>query len=323
MEIINECCRVLSHSTRFDERCQAYHKLIKCNCKPITTGNLEEIIVCIIGHIPVPINEYGEADKLEKKFFDCCEEGKLASEASIHILSSVAHCDERKRENIFEVCIVPAIKLCATFRVSINTWSSQLVEKKVDELLTRIISCKNLKTVEQVFADTEIFSMVLKSILPDLTRDRWKKSEQSRSTYIYMVKRSNGDILTEYFGHLFPFMLMMVDDYVNSHVVSGLTCLQHILNEVPYSELRFLGRSDVIYDALMKKLYTREPIVANLLLPCLLSCLECIETKMMRMRGCELTKHDECLDIIMRNCHLSDNVAMKRLGHPRILLEEI
>lgn len=275
--------------------------------------SIDDAIDCIhalIKSVRLPSDKYGDVQQKDKEAQNSCEYACLACAIINKVVSSLSEIDGVKMK--WKRLLPGILTLCAPLQISINPWSNSVSDLTSKGLLMFLLQLCGLNSNKKPISQEWIFRDTLEFIRPNLIGEAWKESSMARLTFIYLVMNTDADILTEYLDKILPFALTLTDDFAPMHATSGIKCIHHILNAVPPAEIRFRGRGDVLYDALSKKIYTREPAIAEVLVPCLLQSLQCIETEMMRKRGCRIPKHDECFDAILNNFHLSSDVLIKR-----------
>ncbi|XP_077971929.1 TELO2-interacting protein 2-like [Styela clava] len=275
---------------------------------------LSDIVDRLVGSLSISPQHHVKG-ALEEKNSKACTLACLVCHVLNGITKELETCDQDYRTEVFSRCFFHYIKLCAQTQQEVNYWCDRHTESCGNQTISSFINIGGYRSVGDALEDrsNEIFKSRLKKQVSLLNREQWKESTAAKSLFIYLLLRANGDILTENLDMFIPFTLLMVDDFVPKNTIMGLKCMKHILHEVPPAEIRFRGRAEVIHDALVKKLYTRDSDVSKVLISCIMQSLDCLESEMMRKRGCSIPRHDECFEIVLNNFHLSSDNLVKRV----------
>lgn len=114
---------------------------------------------------------------------------------------------------------------------------------------------------------------VLKYIQPKFRKETWKKNPCYRHVYQQVLFQLSLADMAEALPVVLPPALLLVDDYMTHNQRLGLSCVRHIVVNIPPSELDQQGRLEVLFDALKHLLYVKEPDVIVELHTCLRSLL--------------------------------------------------
>ncbi|KAM7309166.1 TELO2-interacting protein 2 [Ixodes scapularis] len=110
---------------------------------------------------------------------------------------------------------------------------------------------------------------VLKHIQPKLKKNTWKKNPCYRHVYKNALYQLGDSESSDALSLLLPPGLLLVDDYMTHNQRLGIQCVQHIISKATPTELQWHGHFDVIFDALKRLLYVKEPEVITELHSCL------------------------------------------------------
>lgn len=136
---------------------------------------------------------------------------------------------------------------------------------------------------------TNLATNIIKHILPNLTKDTWKKNPCYRHIYRRALLQIKLPHLSDHLHLVLPPALLLVDDYMMHNQLLGVSCLQHIIVNVSPTELQWQGRSEVMYDALKHLLYVREPKIVEEVYVCFMTFLFTADVKLCSL----LTAYEE------------------------------
>uniref|UniRef100_H2ZMW4 Uncharacterized protein n=1 Tax=Ciona savignyi TaxID=51511 RepID=H2ZMW4_CIOSA len=111
---------------------------------------------------------------------------------------------------------------------------------------------------------------------------------------------------------ILPPMLLMIDDYNAPSILSGLTVCETLFELVPKAEVRIYNRGDVIFDALLHKLYSQDAEVLDKSLSCMLSCLAVLERDPKKADHLRLTtRYDQIFEVLLSNVSTSTQIPLR------------
>lgn len=150
--------------------------------------------------------------------------------------------------------------LCFAHGDAEQPWCSESSSKASRDLLTLLRS--------HCASSGRLALAVLKRIQPKLKKETWKKNPCYRHIYKNALYELEDSEASEALSMLLPPGLLLVDDYMTHNQRLGILCVQHIVSKVAPTELQWHGHFDVIFDALKRLLYVKEPQVITELHSC-------------------------------------------------------
>ncbi|XP_063227667.1 uncharacterized protein LOC134533872 isoform X2 [Bacillus rossius redtenbacheri] len=261
-------------------------------------GNLLNSIQITTSSSFVPVKPDGNIRPLEENDFKDfvsrveCNLRELISNLSelIYLLRDVSQ-HVTVFSNAGNDVVVPLILLCGEHRKP-NSWNSENTVNNVNEilqLLCKLCSCKQLSDIllETSTIGGKKFGALLKPCLLSLRPKLLKDTWKT-----------------------FP---------------AAIACFQWILNEVKTcAELGWHGRGDVVFQALQRVLYEREPALVGPLVSCLALLLDKLERARFSLeKDHAWCRYDDVLEVYLRNMEMEGRPALRRayLGALPHLLE--
>lgn len=159
-----------------------------------------------------------------------------------------------------------------------------------------------------------IIKPLLSLLRSRLTRETWKKQPNAKHALVWTLRQLKHPHLSPHLLSLLPPLLMLLDDHESYHKVLGLSAMTHLIKNTDPSELRWYGRSEVIYEAIKNILYVREVEVIHSLHGCLVHLLPVLEgphpvsVTMPR----KPTRTDEVFRILLNNLDMESKIALRK-----------
>lgn len=235
--------------------------------------------------------------------------------------------DKRFTRKVLTGACSACVLVCATYYGSYE-WSNETCQKLSTDLLGIILQASSSPSIFRLlcgYSEVEeppvdfifqngIFEDSFQLLKKRMNKLTWKKEPASRRVFWWLLHHMKHPFVGEHLNSLLPPALLFVDDYDPSNKLLGIKCLQHIVNEVDPTELRWYGRIEVIYQALEPLLYQQDDEVIKALLPCLLSILAISEknhegTKNAPRRP---NRYDKVFQTVLCNMEGEQKLALRR-----------
>ena len=199
-------------------------------------------------------------------------------------------------------------------------WTSFESNKTACHLLKDILVYKKKPSLAALLCEdcetqSGYFTILAKRLLPQLTKANWKQNPAAVSVFstcLCEVKFPNTSVFLD---QLLPPSLLFSDDHELKSKVLGVNCLHHIIQNTSASELSWFNRIDVIYSSLERLLYTHEPELLTVLLPCVLDLLKVFDglevVKSVVVRP--VTKADDVFLRLLSDMHLENNLKPRQI----------
>nr|XP_046242484.1 TELO2-interacting protein 2 [Scatophagus argus]XP_046242485.1 TELO2-interacting protein 2 [Scatophagus argus] len=162
-----------------------------------------------------------------------------------------------------------------------------------------------------------ILGGILDVLQPQLTKDSWQRCEAVKLVFAWTLLQVTRPSLSCYLLRLLPPSLLFNDHYRPENCMLGIRCLHHIVLNTPAADLRQLNRAEVLYQALIKHLYTTEAAVIQSALLCLLDVLLVLEKppsslapSSPRRKPC---RHDDVLRLVLTHMEAEQKVALRHV----------
>ncbi|XP_064619771.1 TELO2-interacting protein 2-like [Lineus longissimus] len=232
-------------------------------------------------------------------------------------------------EEIIKAAIVDIMLICFTSMEQTLWTKNDCVDctKSVMKVLLEMTGCRFVKDIlcgtteyfECKLFPKGIYSQLLSRMQPHLTKELWKRNPATTEAFCQSLLHVQMPELGGYLDHIFPLVLLLIDDYMTTNKLMGLKCLEHLIKNTSSAELKWYGRVDVLYDALFQQLYSKETPVIEITLPCLLAVLKIAEvsplkTDQPRVYG----RYDKVFVQVLTNMEM-ENLLVLRQAYTKCL----
>lgn len=164
---------------------------------------------------------------------------------------------------------------------------------------------------DQVLFRNGLLGIILNEVIPTFHRDTWKKNVPNMHAILWCLKKITYPNLGNYVSKLVPPLLLLADDYMTDHKLLGILSLSHLIENVIPTDLKLYNHADVIYDALMKQLYSNQGDVYEVTLECLLKLLPVLQSKPAMINHDSFTCWDKTFVKIMNNVDLASKINVE------------
>ncbi|CAH1783821.1 unnamed protein product [Owenia fusiformis] len=195
-------------------------------------------------------------------------------------------------------------------------------------LIDHIINLCDANDLLELLSGTEntlfpdgLIATVLKQLQPALSKECWKRNPMALHCYRWCLFKMSHPHLGEFIDHVLPPALLLIDDYLPKNKISGIKCVQHIVNNVAPTQLLRYGRADVLFSALESQLYTNDQKLLKNVHACILSIIEILDRSKME-KTLSVTRYDSILKTILTNMEIDDKIKFRRF-YSGILIQYI
>lgn len=161
-----------------------------------------------------------------------------------------------------------------------------------------------------------VFRDALALLRARLRKDTWESYPEDKAIFSWMLHQVTRPWLSEFLSQVLPPSLLFSDDYRVENKVLGVTCLHHIIRNVPAAELQQYNQAQVMYHALKNHLYTAEAEVIEVVLPCLLDLLPVLQIPPPALGEYQKDKQnptDEILQLVLTHMEMEHKIALRRV----------
>nr|XP_057928122.1 TELO2-interacting protein 2 [Doryrhamphus excisus] len=161
-----------------------------------------------------------------------------------------------------------------------------------------------------------ILGGVLDDLQPQLTRDSWRRGgEAAKLVFAWTLLQVTRPALAPQLPRLLPPALLLSDHHAVENCMLGVACLHHIVLHTPACELRQYNRGQVVYQTLLKHLYSSQAPLLQRVLACLLDLLLVLEkppssVSPPRRKPC---RHDDVLRLLLTHMEAEHKVLLRRV----------
>ena len=155
---------------------------------------------------------------------------------------------------------------------------------------------------------------VLNEVLSKLTRTTWKLNPAASRVFQRCLLATRQPLLSDFLPMFLPPTLLFVDDFEAENRLSGLRCLHHIMQHASKTELRWYGRSDVIYDSLLRAWFGCDDVALEAVILCLFEVLDIVESSPRRATSPRSWgRHDDVFAKYLTNMEMESKVPLRRV----------
>nr|XP_033805784.1 TELO2-interacting protein 2 isoform X2 [Geotrypetes seraphini] len=185
-------------------------------------------------------------------------------------------------------------------------------QKEVMDALLRASGCES--EAELLGGPGGIFRAVMGVLKPDLSKDIWDKNPATKEVFSWTLQQVTRPWLSDHLDSVMAPALLLSDDYRNENKILGVSCLHHIVLNVPAAELCQYNRAHVVYHALYHHLYTPEADLIQAVLLCLLDLLPVLEKETLvsgepRQSNC----CDDLIQLILTHMEMESRILLRRV----------
>lgn len=186
---------------------------------------------------------------------------------------------------------LPNLLLLVAGNVNPSLWCSdscQILTNETLNILQKLYKCEHISQIFDLTVQSKDHSfkaksskVCLSSILLHkfeilLTRERWEKNPFLCEAFIWYVIQSEPDQLNKCINQVMALALNFLHDHETGNKLKGLKVLDQLIEKVTNEELRWYNRAEVIYDALITHIYSKEAQVLDNVIPQVFSILKVI-----------------------------------------------
>uniref|UniRef100_A0A3Q1EXY6 TELO2 interacting protein 2 n=1 Tax=Acanthochromis polyacanthus TaxID=80966 RepID=A0A3Q1EXY6_9TELE len=162
-----------------------------------------------------------------------------------------------------------------------------------------------------------ILGNVLDILQPQLSKESLFRCESVKFVFSWTLLQVTRPALSPLLSRLLPPSLLLSDHHRPENCMMGVQCLHHVVLHTAAADLRQFNRSEVLYQALFRLLFTTEEAVIQLALSCLLDLLLVLEKppaslapSLPRRKSC---RHDDMLRLVLTHMEAEHKVALRRV----------
>ncbi|KAJ7993786.1 hypothetical protein DPEC_G00258330 [Dallia pectoralis] len=219
------------------------------------------------------------------------------------------------------VPLAPVLCVFAVTHMQEQAWTNEASRTAASNLLAALVKAGDWKNVTQLLCGKEndmcqpgVLGATLNILLADLKKDNWKRNQATKHVFAWILMQIGRPWLADYLEKVFPPSLLISDDYCTENQVLGMRCLNHIILNVPAADLRQYNRAQVLYHALFNHLYTSEPQLIEVVLPCMIDLLAVLE----KTPDCpglprKPNRYDDVLRLTLTHMEMEHKLALRRV----------
>lgn len=199
-----------------------------------------------------------------------------------------------------------------------SRWTTVQSVECAKSLLATVCTANGCDTFDSLLNANEgkfgLLQHVLNDVLPKLTRTTWKLNPVASHVFRRCLLVTRQPLLSDFLPMFLPPTLLFVDDFEAENRLSGLRCLQHIMQHCSKTELRWYGRSEVIYDSLLRSLFGCDDVALDAVILCLFDVLGVVEVSPRRATGPRSWgRHDDVFAKFLGNMEMESRVPLRRV----------
>ena len=235
--------------------------------------------------------------------------------------STIDHLQKYKSWIIKQSCWHLMLFVCS--RLGRFSWTNPELQEMCEKTLNILCKITGHKDVRELLAGSTsneriilgdgVFGRFLDHLSLVFTKDNWRKNLTWKHSLIWCITKIKYPNLGKHVPKIVPFLLLMVDDYVNNNKILGITTLVYVINNVNASDMNLYGHGKVVYEALFSQLYSGDSNIFELTLPCLNKILNFIEPNSDCVSSFSWTLWDKTVEKIIQNIECSNNIQTRQV----------
>ncbi|XP_053318614.1 TELO2-interacting protein 2-like [Spea bombifrons] len=222
---------------------------------------------------------------------------------------------------ILRCATAPILILCGAHSLD-RPWTNDLSRTLTAQLLRKLIYASNCDSVTDLLrgpSDREsefgTFREVLRLLRPRLCKETWQSHPDAPHVFSWVLSLVPRPWLPEFLSQVLPPALLLSDDYKPENKVLGISCLRHIIRNVPSAELRQYNRALVVYQALRNHLYATDADVIEVALPCLLDLFPVLHKRPPAVGEYQKDGEDpsdQVMQLVLTHMEMEHKIALRR-----------
>lgn len=215
---------------------------------------------------------------------------------------------------------VHCLLLVAQFSDS-DLWNTEEVREVSIKLGDALLDMVHCRTFHELLCDppddslltSGLFKQVMVEIQPKFQKDCWKQNPTVPRIFFWSISHVKSPFMSDQIKHVLPSSLLLVDDHQPEFKILGIKSLHLLMSECSREELRWHGRSEVIYEVLQHQLYSNEADVLNVTMPALFCVLEINDGIPAKAPPPRIeTRYDSILDRLLQSMEMEDKIVIRR-----------
>jgi len=266
-------------------------------------------------------NEEEACEDMSKKFGENARIACTAMEIFNHLLSKLSSCTEQQKnrtvERVARTLSCGALIICLEHEQACR-WTTKQSAECAKSLLATLCKANGHVTLDSLLNASDskfgLLQHILNEVLPKLTRTTWKLNPVASHVFRRSLLVTRQPLLSDFLPMFLPPTLLFVDDFEAENRLSGLRCLQHIMQHCSKTELRWYGRSEVIYDSLLRALFGCDDVALDVVILCLFEVLDIVEVSPRRATSPRSwCRHDDVFVKYLTNMEMESQVPLRRV----------
>uniref|UniRef100_A0A8C5WCR1 TELO2 interacting protein 2 n=1 Tax=Leptobrachium leishanense TaxID=445787 RepID=A0A8C5WCR1_9ANUR len=202
-------------------------------------------------------------------------------------------------------------------------WTSEASRTHTKLLLRSLLKLSGCDTVTDLLRGApdqqpacRIFNEALELLSPRLCKETWESNPDAKLVFSWMLHQVSRPWLSEFLSRIMPPSLLLSDDYRRENKLLGISCLHHIIKNVPAADLRQFNRALVVYHALRNHLYTTDTAVTEASLSCILDLLPVVQKSPPAIGEYQKEADnpaDQIMQLVLTNMEMEHRIDLRRL----------
>ncbi|XP_050417286.1 TELO2-interacting protein 2 [Patella vulgata] len=248
-------------------------------------------------------------------FKGCSDRTELSLTLLQIVFDKLNNGHNKNRKKLVQL-ILPDLMILLSSNLEISFWSPAKVVKITEltlEKLKNIFECEDDSLNKLFFPEdyttalSSVYRQYLMKIKTRLNKSNWMKNPNIQKSFEWMLKQITFPHLSDFIDHVLPPSLNFVDDFNVENKCCGVRCLGHVISNTTREELRWYGRSDVVYDVLQHQLFNHDAKLIQILHPVLLNLLP-----VFGKLPDPIDNHHKVFNIILRDVEFENNIINRR-----------
>ncbi|RXG70233.1 TELO2-interacting protein 2 [Armadillidium vulgare] len=224
------------------------------------------------------------------------------------------------------------------FFYSDHFWSDERCSAIAYKILNQLLNFFKCKNINELFFGGDNINKAFKKLYPNgvlkllleefvsiFKKNSWKNYPSYKDTFSWILFNVQSPQMSDYVVYFLPPALFILDDWELENKVYGVKALQHMMKNLPSSELRWYGRANVIFDALNHNLHTREPSVLEVAYPATILAASILEKCPKTAKSMQKKFYDGLMDRLLSEMNFEQMLKLRTIyAHAlKLLVEEM
>ncbi|XP_069474067.1 TELO2-interacting protein 2 [Ambystoma mexicanum] len=216
--------------------------------------------------------------------------------------------------------LVAPLYVFARTHIADKPWTDRESRAQARDILAGLLRASRCGSIAELLrghreGERGVFEDVMVLLKPQLKKDTWELNPATKNVFSSTLHQVTRPWLSDFLESVLPPSLLISDDHRTENKILGVSCLHHIIRNVPAADLLQYNRLQVVYHALFNHLYTPEADLIQAVLSCLLDLLPVLERSAQVTRGPSqrIRYCDDVFQLILTQMEMEPKILLRRV----------